>query len=83
MSGIRQALPPARRRRYGRGMADNAAGDAGLARYVIIGVVVGIIAGPLIGLLVPSIGVGFGISLGLFLGIIGAVIAWFAVRPKK
>lgn len=75
--------------RYGRGMGEKAAGDkaaaadAGLTRYVIIGVVIGMLAGPVLGMLVPSIGVGFGISIGLFVGIVGAVIAWFVVRPKK
>jgi hypothetical protein len=41
------------------------------------------ISGPVLGILVPSIGVGFGISIGLMLGILGAVIAWFTVRPKR
>lgn len=74
--------------RYGRRMGEKAAGgkaaaDAGLTRYIIIGVVVGMIAGPVLGMLVPAVGVGFGISIGLFVGIIGAVIAWFVVRPTK
>jgi fucose permease len=57
--------------------------DAGLVRYVIIGVVAGMFIGPLIGLLVPSIGVGFGIALGLTLGILGATVAWFIRRPTR
>jgi len=75
-------------RRYGRRMGEKAAGDkavadAGLGRYVTVGVVVGMIAGPVLGMLVPSIGVGLGIPIGVFVGIIGAVIAWYLVRPTK
>ena len=68
---------------YRRRMGDKAAEDAGLTRYIIIGVVIGMIPGPVLGMLVPSISVGFGISIGLMVGILGAVIAWYAVRPKK
>lgn len=68
---------------YGPRMSEKSAEDAGLTRYVVIGVVTGMISGPVLGILVPSIGVGFGISIGLMLGILGAVIAWFTVRPKR
>nr|WP_186807410.1 hypothetical protein [Microbacterium testaceum] len=37
-------------------MGEKAIDDAGLTRYIIIGVVVGVIAGPVLGLLVPSTG---------------------------
>lgn len=84
----RQGLEAHRTLRYGHRMGEKVAGgkaaaDAGLTRYMIIGIVVGMIAGPVLGMLVPTIGVGFGISIGLMLGILGAVIAWLVVRPKK
>jgi hypothetical protein len=54
--------------------------DAGLPKYVIIGVVAGMLAGAVGGLVVPSLGVGFGLSIGIVVGIAIGVALWFARR---
>lgn len=64
-------------------MSEPKASDAGMARYITIGVVAGMLAGVVIGMLVEPVGVGFGIAGGLFLGILGATIAWMIRRPAK
>jgi hypothetical protein len=54
--------------------------DAGLPKYVIIGVVAGMLAGAVGGLVVPSLGVGFGLSIGIIVGIAFGMALWFARR---
>lgn len=65
------------------GMSEPGAGDAGMVRYITIGVVAGLFAGVVIGMLVEPVGVGFGIGGGLFLGILVATIAWMVRRPAR
>ncbi|MGJ0389441.1 hypothetical protein [Microbacterium sp. CGR1] len=64
-------------------MSEPGATDAGMVKYITIGVLAGLFLGVIIGMLVEPIGVGFGISGGLFLGILVATIAWLIRRPPK
>ncbi|MBT2474048.1 hypothetical protein J7E68_05535 [Microbacterium sp. ISL-103] len=64
-------------------MSDPGATDAGMVKYITIGVLAGVFVGVLVGMFVEPIGVGFGISGGLFLGILVATIAWLVRRQAK
>ncbi|GAA2944551.1 hypothetical protein GCM10010458_32270 [Microbacterium luteolum] len=65
------------------GMSEPGAADAGMTKYIVIGVLAGMFVGVVVGMFVEPIGVGFGISGGLFLGILVATIAWMIRRRAK
>jgi hypothetical protein len=64
-------------------MSEPGAADAGMVRYILVGVVAGMLVGVVLGMLIEPVGVGFGIGGGLFLGILVATIAWMIRRPAR